>query len=68
MEMFKCAFVAFFVLLFVSCATEDKADKVFDVEKTAEAEYIPVNELLEINNIVKLDDYLISSSYIPIRR
>ena len=59
MEMFKCAFVAFFVLLFVSCATEDKADKVFDVEKTAEAEYIPVNELLEINNIVKLDDYLI---------
>ena len=31
MEMFKCAFVAFFVLLFVSCATEDKADKVFDV-------------------------------------
>ena len=59
MEMFKCAFVAFFVLLFVSCAAEDKADKVFDVEKTAEAEYIPVNELLEINNIVKLDDYLI---------
>lgn len=59
MKIFKYAVVALFASLPVSCADGDRADKVFGREITVEAEYIPVNELLEINNIVKLDDYLI---------
>lgn len=59
MKIFKYAAVALFASLPVSCAVGDRADKVFGREITVEAEYIPVNELLEINNIVKLDDYLI---------
>lgn len=51
-----CAVV---VMLAPSCRRDAADDKHFAVEKDLKAEYVDISELLQINNIFMLEDYLV---------
>lgn len=61
-ELIKCfnlLLLSIAIAVTFSCTDKSKAVKSFDVIKDLTAEQISVSEILNINNIIKLEDYIV---------
>ena len=59
MKWFNLLLLSFAMAAIFSCADKSKAVKTFDVVKNLKAEQIPISEILNINNIIKLENYIV---------